>query len=144
MSLGETDADGGADDVRSLDVEAVLAANRAFYDAFEAKDLDGVCALWEHSDRVQCTHPGWSILRGWDEVGGAWAALIEGPDQVQFMLTNERVEVQGDVAWLTLDEDILGDGGSTTVSTINLFARTTGGWKMVGHHGSAVMAPRSS
>ncbi|MEC8068528.1 MAG: nuclear transport factor 2 family protein, partial [Actinomycetota bacterium] len=44
------------------DVNAVLAANAAFYDAHESRDLAAMQAVWEHSDRVACTHPGWPIL----------------------------------------------------------------------------------
>ena len=37
----------------------VLAANRAFYAAFEARDIDALSDVWEHSDRSTCVHPGW-------------------------------------------------------------------------------------
>ena len=47
------------------DLEAVLEANQAFYEAFEARDIDAMSELWEHTDRVVCTHPGWATLRGW-------------------------------------------------------------------------------
>lgn len=129
----------GADGVASLDHEAVRETNQAFYDAFEAKDFPGLIKLWEQSSRAQCTHPGWSILRGWEEVGASWAALIESPQQVQFVLTNEHIEVQGDIAWVTIDENILDAGGSGTVSATNMFVRSSDGWKMISHHGSSVM-----
>ena len=47
------------------DETAVLEANRAFYAAFEARDIDAMSDVWEHSDRSACTHPGWPTLRGW-------------------------------------------------------------------------------
>ena len=47
-----------------VDEAAVRAANRAFYDAFEARDLDAMSDVWEHADRVSCTHPGWRTLHG--------------------------------------------------------------------------------
>jgi len=129
----------GADEVASLDHEAVRSVNQAFYDAFETKDATQLLDVWEHSDRVQCGHPGWSILRGWDEVGASFAALSEGPEQIQFVLTNERIEVLGDVAWVTIDENILGSQTSGPVSAINIFARTADGWKLISHHGNMVM-----
>lgn len=118
---------------------AVLAANQAFYDAFEAGSKEALFEVWEHSDRVQCTHPGWPILRGWDDVGESWAAIIDGPQELQFVLTNERVEVEGDVGWVTVDENLLSNMGGGTVSAINVFTRMADGWKMVSHHGSSVM-----
>ena len=47
--------------------------------------------------------------------------------------------MQGDLAWVTVDENVLGDSGSGTVSAMNLFSRTPDGWKIIGHHGSSVM-----
>lgn len=126
----------------SADIAAVAAANRSFYAAFEARDLDAMSDLWEHTGRVTCSHPGWSVLRGWGQVAASWMALFQGPQQLQFILTDERVEVDGDVAWVTLDENLLGDDAGSTVTTVNLFARRPSGtWKVVAHHGSAV-APR--
>jgi ketosteroid isomerase-like protein len=120
--------------------EAVLAANRRYYEAFEAKDMDAMSDLWEHSDRVGCTHPGWARLEGWGPVAASFFALFQGGQQIQFILTRERVTSSGDVAWVSLDENLLGDQGGVTVSTINIFARQGGsdGWRMVCHHGSVV------
>jgi len=126
----------------AADVAAVVEVNRSFYAAFEARDLDAMSDLWEHTDRVTCSHPGWSVLRGWGQVAASWMALFQGPQQLQFILTDECVEVDGDVAWVTLDENLLGDDAGSTVTSLNLFARRPDGiWKVVAHHGSAV-APR--
>ena len=123
------------------DEAAVAAANAAFYAAFEARDLDGMSAVWEHSDRVSCVHPGWHVLRGWGAVAGSWFALFGGPQHLQFILTDEVVSVDGDTAWVTVDENLLdGDTVGGTVTAINLFARdvVSGAWKLVAHHGSPV------
>ena len=40
----------------------VLECNQSFYDAHEARDLGAMGAVWEHSDRSCCIHPGWPIL----------------------------------------------------------------------------------
>ena len=125
------------------DEASVLAVNQAFYEAFEAHDLDAMSDLWEHSDRSSCGHPGWTVLRGWAAVGAGWMALFQGsPRQQQFLLGDEHVIVVGDAAWVTVDENILLPDGAATVSALNLFVRAGPGWKMVGHHGSGVV-PRS-
>jgi ketosteroid isomerase-like protein len=115
--------------------------NQAFYEAFEARDLDAMSDIWEHSDRVSCTHPGWSVLRGWGAVAASWLAMFQGPQQIQFILTDEHVEVDGDLAWVTVDENIIGDQTGSTVSALNVFVRTDGAWRLVAHHGSPVMSP---
>ncbi len=118
----------------------VAAANQEYYRAFEAGDMDAMSDVWEHSDRVVCTHPGWSTLRGWGPVAASYATLFQNGQHLQFVLTEERVTLHGDAAWVSLDENLLGDQGGVTVATLNVFARTDGRWCMVCHHGSAVAA----
>jgi hypothetical protein len=124
--------------------EAVLAANRSYYEAFEAKDLDAMSALWERSDRVVCTHPGWATLEGWGSVAASFFALFQGGQQIQFVLTRERATRVGDSAWVSLDENLLGDQGGVTVATVNIFVRAPDSdrWRMVCHHGSVVQVGR--
>jgi ketosteroid isomerase-like protein len=122
----------------ATDVAAVLAANRAFYAAFEAHDLDAMSDLWEHSDRASCVHPGWPLRRGWAAVGASWMALFQGPREQQFLLADEHVVVVGETAWVTVDENILHPDGAATVSALNLFVREDGGWRMIVHHGASV------
>ena len=97
-------------------------------------------AIWEHSDRVVCVHPGWPILRGWDDVLQSWVGIFRGPGQSQFILTNESISTKGDIAWVTLDENLVDGNGATTIAATNLFVRDhEGEWKLVTHHGSPVM-----
>ena len=124
-------------------VTEVRTANRAFYEAFEARDLDAMSAVWERSPRVLCTHPGWATLRGWGSVASSFFALFQSSQSLQFILTEERIEVQDGVAWVSVDENLLGDQGGSTVAAVNLFVRdpTTGRWRLVCHHGSVVTGP---
>lgn len=126
------------------DLDAVRAANQRYYDAFEAADLDAMSAAWEHGDRVVCTHPGWPALRGWAKVAASYMALFQRPPSLQFVLTEARPVVIGEAAWVSLDENLLGDQGGVTVSVLNLFALDGGRWSMVAHHGSVVQAALGS
>lgn len=118
----------------------VLAINQAFYDAFETSDLDAMSDIWVHDDRVICVHPGWSALRGWASVASSWAAMFVGPQQIQFIVTEEHVSVNGDIAWVSCDENLLTIGASATVNALNIFERATDGrWRMIAHHGAPVM-----
>jgi ketosteroid isomerase-like protein len=118
----------------------VLAANRAFYAAFEARDMDAMSDVWEHSDRASCVHPGWGRLSGWGAISASWFALFQNGQNLQFIITNERVDMAGDLAWVSCDENLLSDtevGG--TVAALNLFTRADGDWHLVVHHGSSVV-----
>jgi ketosteroid isomerase-like protein len=135
--------------VRGAD-DQVRAANAAFYAAFESGDLDAMADLWEHSDRVVVAHPGWPVLRGWPKVAGSWDAIFSGTTFIQFLLSEEEVVVNGETAWVTLEENILQSVGSreggedlaelqgARVAAINVFAFDGTQWRLVAHHGSPV------
>ena len=124
----------------SADERAVLAANLAFYDAHEARDLVAMTAVWEHRDRVVCVHPGWPVLRGWEAVIESWRRIFSGPGRNQFIITNESAVVVGDVAWVTADENLVDRASTGTIAATNVFVRDDGSWLLSAHHGSPVMA----
>jgi ketosteroid isomerase-like protein len=125
------------------DAQLVRAVNDAFYHAFETHNLDALSDLWERSERAMCTHPGWATLRGWGPIASSFVALFQSGQALQFILTDYHIEVVGDVAWVSVDENLLGDQAGATVAALNLFTRTRDGqWRMVGHHGSPVNATR--
>jgi ketosteroid isomerase-like protein len=125
------------------DHDAVLAANREFYRAFEVADLDAMSDVWAHSDEVSCVHPGWEALHGWAKVSASWMALFSGGQSLQFILTDEHVVVAADTAWVSLEEhlvpsDLASGHPGGTVAALNVFIRSDGAWKMVAHHGSGI------
>lgn len=132
------DADVPEPDAPGPVVSDVLVANQAFYDAHERRDLAAMGSLWEHSDRTVCIHPGWPILRTWPVIEESWRRIFAGPGRTQFILTNHAVAVDGDVAWVTLEENLVDSGATGTVAATNLFVLTDAGWKLVVHHGSPV------
>ncbi len=119
-------------------VDDLLAANEAFYAAFEARDLDAMSEAWRHEDHVSCTHPGWATLRGWPAVAASWFALFQADQPMQFILTGVEAWVQGDVGWVTLDENMIAGPQAQSVAATNVFTRDDGGWRLVLHHGSGI------
>jgi ketosteroid isomerase-like protein len=117
----------------------VLVANQAFYDAHEQRDLAAMRDVWEHSARVVCVHPGWPILRGWPAVEESWRRILAGPGRNQFILTNADVTVDGTIAWVTLDENLVSGATTGTIAATNVFVRVDGHWRLVLHHGSPVV-----
>ena len=140
------------DDAHGADLDAVRDVNSAFYAALETRDLDAMSEVWEHSDRVSVTHPGWPMLRGWARVAGSWDAIFRNTGYIQFVLTDEQVTVVGDSAWVTLDENILQSAAEAEASdelsgskatSVNVFVRDdveSTRWRMVVHHASPVSA----
>jgi hypothetical protein len=96
--------------------------------------------VWEHSDRVVCVHPGWPILRTWPVVEDSWRRILAGPGRNQFILTNHAVAIDGHLAWVTLDENLVDTAGTGTVAATNLYADRGDGWRLLVHHGSPVLS----
>jgi len=94
--------------------------------------------VWQHGDDAVCIHPGWPILRGWALIEESWRRIFDGPGRNQFILTNEVVTSVGDVAWVTVDENLVDRFATGTIAATNVFVRGSAGWKLVLHHGSPV------
>jgi hypothetical protein len=120
-------------------IDEVLAANQAFYDAHEARSLEAMNVVWEQAERTVCVHPGWPILRTWPVIEDSWRRIFAGPGRNQFILTNEAAAIDGDVALVTLDENLVDSGATGTIAATNMFVRVDRVWKLVIHHGSPVM-----
>ena len=118
--------------------DELLAANASFYEAFERRSLEAMAAVWDHGDGVVCVHRGWPILRGWPAVEDSWRRIFDGPGRNQFIITNDAVEIVGNVGWVTLDENLVDRTATGTIAATNLFVRDDDGWKLVLHHGSPV------
>jgi len=117
------------------DAEDVLAANEAFYRAFNQRDMDLMSALWADTDNVTCIHPGWNALEGRERVLDSWRAILGNPGQSRIVTGGATVSFRGDVAIVLCRELV---GGSPLIAT-NVFAREGESWKLV-HHQSGPVA----
>lgn len=136
----------------TADEAAVRAANEAFYAAFEALDLAAMADVWLAADYVECVHPGWDRLIGWEPVMASWAAIFRNTGTMRFRLTDARVVVRGDLGWVSLVENLTsevgGQVGAARVLAINVFERSAEGWRLVVHQASpatrSVELPRTT
>jgi ketosteroid isomerase-like protein len=124
---------------------AVTRANESFYRAFETLNIEEMEKVWARDADIQCGHPGWRMLRGWGPVMESWKRIFENTPSMKFTLTDVRVEVRGELAWVTLYENLTssieGQQFSAAVLTTNMFQKTPAGWRMILHHGSSVSQP---
>ena len=117
------------------DPQAVLAANEAFYAAFNAKDTTAMDALWARTSPVACVHPGWNILSGREEVLASWEGILTNPGQPRIVAGGAEVLLDsGEIAIVTCRELVAG----SPLAATNTFLREDGGWKLVHHHSSPV------
>ena len=126
-----------------LDHTEVEEANLRFYQAFETLDLTRMDAVWLHTERAQCVHPGWPLIVGWAAIRGSWETIFANTTEMRFTIADARVAGGPDLAWVTCTENILADvQGRVSVTSLlatNVFERAPEGWRMVHHHASHVL-----
>jgi ketosteroid isomerase-like protein len=127
------------------DREAVLAANRAFYDAFESLDAEKMETVWLRDPRIICIHPGWRKLSGWGPIMSSWERIFDNTFEMKFELGDIDLMISGDVAVAVVQENLTQSGyDGTTRSQVlatNVFERVGHKWWLTIHHGSPVMSP---
>ena len=125
----------------------VLEVNANFYRAFESLDILRMAALWARGDHVECIHPGWSLLSGWEAVKASWEMIFSNTKEIRFTLTDVRVQIRGRLAWVVLTENLLSqvqqDVTATTLLATNIYENIDGIWLMVHHHASHVFSSRA-
>jgi ketosteroid isomerase-like protein len=137
-----------ADAVHDADVEAVLAANAAFYAAFERGDFDAMQQLWASDDGIVCVHPASTPIRGRRDVMRSWMVLMANAAYIQFFLTDVDAAVVGDLATVSCTENVLSAAPGTPVGVFaggsaaatNVFRRSDGDWRLWVHHASPVLS----
>src|SRR5512140_3511702 len=111
----------------------------AFYQAFEAKDIDAMMATWAEDEEIVCVHPGGTRLVGYDAVRQGWEQLFAGDTRLAFrleqvvMIETVGLAMQSLVGLIALGKE--GNASGSAVCT-NIFLRTPYGWRMVMHHAS--------
>jgi ketosteroid isomerase-like protein len=113
-------------------------AAQAFYQAFEARDIDAMMAAWAEDEDILCVHPGGPRHVGYDAVRQSFEQLFAGDTRLTFRLDQAvsidtvGLAVQSVVEHLRAGEE--GPRGAAIAT--NVLMRTPYGWRMVCHHAS--------
>jgi ketosteroid isomerase-like protein len=124
----------------SDDEVAVLAANDAFYAAFDAEDVAAMDVVWAENAPCACIHPGWDPLVGRVAVIDAWRQILSGGRAPSIRVDSARVLVYGDVALVLCVERVTqrGGPGAALLAATNVFIRQNGAWRISHHHAGPV------
>jgi ketosteroid isomerase-like protein len=114
--------------------EAVLAANRSFYRAFNERDIDAMDRVWAPTGAVVCLHPGQAPLHGRAEIMASWRSILSHPEAPRVRCTDEWVTGRAGFA-IVVCREILAQG---QLMATNSFVRLNDGWRIVGHHAGPV------
>jgi len=120
--------------------EAVLAANRVFYRAFNERDYETMDSLWAPNGAMVCLHPGQAPLLERTAIMQSWRAILGHPESPRVRCTDEWVVGRTGLA-LVVCREILANG---QLMATNSFIRLSDGWRIIGHHSGPVpVAERS-
>jgi hypothetical protein len=140
----------------------VLIANLAFYEAFSARDADGMKEVWWQSPSTVCVHPSHQPLVGSRAVLDNFKNMFDQEAMNQENCRNGRavetqtapsvflspsniraLSVRGTTASLVCDEDVIDRANSlrgrfviNKLLSTNVFRKIGGKWKMVHRHAS--------
>ena len=117
-------------------------AIQAFYQAFEARDLDAMMATWAEDEEIVCIHPSGMRHVGYESVRQSFEQLFSGNGKLSFRLDQIVVlETVGLTMQSTIEHVQAGDESTrgAAVAT-NVMMRTPSGWRVVCHHASPAPA----
>jgi ketosteroid isomerase-like protein len=115
--------------------DEVIAANEAFYRAFNEKDPEAMERAWASADNLSCVHPGWNVLRGRQAVLDSWRGILGNASQPRIVVGGADVTLLGDVAVVICRELV----AASPLAATNVFVREEGAWKLL-HHQSGPVA----
>jgi hypothetical protein len=114
--------------------DAVLAANRAFYRAFNDRDYEAMEQVWAPTGAMVCLHPGQGPLHERAAILRSWQSILGHPESPRVRCVDEWVVGRAGLA-IVVCREILANG---QLMATNTYARTGEGWRMVGHHSGPV------
>jgi ketosteroid isomerase-like protein len=120
------------------------AVESAFYQAFEAADLETLLAVWDEGSGVACIHPLGARIEGGESVRESWRRILRSGPRLRFEVRNVRATVVGDMAVHLVDEvvTVVEEGREAFLHATNVYRRTARGWRMVLHHASPAPSSR--
>jgi ketosteroid isomerase-like protein len=114
--------------------DEVLAANEAFYRAFNEKDFEAMVGVWSGSAGISCIHPGWNVLEGREPVLESWRGILSNEGQPRIVFGGATVQVIGTVAMVICRELVAG----SPLAATNVFVKEGESWKLVHHQSGPV------
>jgi len=116
---------------------ALLAANEAFYDAFDSGDMQAMTALWAEMHPVACVHPGGAPIHGRDDVLASWQDILAASTRPAIQCLQPEPLLLHEAGLVVCIEALA--GGRLVAS--NMFVLENGVWRMVHHQAGPMNAP---
>jgi len=128
----------------SMDTNAVMAANQAFYNALSTLDVAAMDEVWAHEPDVFYIGPFHrKIVVGWPAVLAEIQANKANVSEISVKPLDTHIQINGNTAWLFGKEEgaalpKVGISASGSNFVTNIFEKRDGRWLMVGHHAQRI------
>lgn len=121
-----------------MDLSTPEDAQRAFYSAFAAGNVDAMMSVWSDQDDITCIHPGNVALTGTHAVRHSWELILGQGESMEIQSTPEQTWVNAECVTFVVTEHILIKSRNVRGETLatNAFRLEDGVWRMTLHHGS--------
>lgn len=132
---------GSAGGQQPSDLDAVKAANQAFYTALSGRDVAAMQKVWSSDPGITNIGPGSkTVAVGWDAIGKGFEGTRDAFPELKVTM-EPRVQIVGAVAWTsgieqTQRKDKAGVASTGANLATNIFQKQDGRWLMVHHHAS--------
>ena len=107
----------------------VLAANKEFYQAFIKCDADRMDEIWSEREDITVIHPGYSLLRGRDNVLISWRQILSSAKVFDIRCCNDSAYIGDNTAYVVCHEIL----ARNTLIATNIFVLENAAWKLVHH-----------
>ena len=144
LFLGVASAGGRAVAQQAADINAVKAANQAFYAALSARDIGAMQKVWSSDVDIENIGPFSKTAHvGWDAIKKRFEETFGNVSELKDSMEQPRIKINGNIAWVSGIEqgeskDKAGTLHSDTNLATNIFEKKAGDWLMVYHHASRV------
>jgi ketosteroid isomerase-like protein len=127
------------------DDEAIMAADRAFYEAFSSRDIAAMKAVW--ADKPYAANIGprsKEVTIGYASVVAYWSSTFETFSKVSVAPSNMHVQSDGKLAWIVGNETAelqpASGGNPLKFETFvtQVFEKDGEKWLLVSHHANTV------
>lgn len=118
-------------------------AENAFYDAFQASDLEAMMSVWADQEFIECIHPISDRDRGRTAVEESWRRIFDGGLKVVLELSGIHRTQDALLAIHVVYEHFRTpeeDQQHPPVVATNIYQLIGGSWHMILHHASPTSA----
>lgn len=112
-------------------------AEDAYYDAIDECDLDGMMAVWEDSEAINCLLPMQPMVQGRKAVRSAWSGLLRPEMRVDVTVHSLQWIEQGEIAIHLVEETVRlvdqPEHAQPPIYATNIYRRDANGWHLLTH-----------